>query len=166
MVSSARRVSRRQVLELGAGAVVVGVLGVEVAQHVMGAGAPAPTSDSTHAASGRVLRVDGDVVEVQTFLSSWRRSATIAGFPESVSPRVGDHVTLTDLVDGHEMAALPVCRWVAGVPKLLADQTISVGGQRLVASPALVEAGQRKTAVTACILDSSLGTCQVLAVRG
>jgi hypothetical protein len=161
------QVSRRQILKIGAGTVFVGALGIEVAQKIAAAiPSPAASTDPRAAMSGRVIEVEGDRVQVQVFGSTTRLTAPVVGFPDTVFPRVGDHVTLTNLVDGFATAALPLCHWVAGVPKVGADQTVAIGGTRIAPSATVLQASQSGKAISVCVLDTSLTDCQALSVKG
>ncbi|HYW26021.1 MAG TPA: hypothetical protein VE953_17745 [Terriglobales bacterium] len=166
------RVSRRQAMKIGAGAVVVGAVGVDVAQRIAAAAeaaavhGPAISSDPRHAQSGRVVEVDGNQVQVQVFGSGTLVSAPLVGFPDAVVPRVGDHVTLTDVVPGFEVAALPLVHWISGVPKVRTDQTIGIGGTRLLPTAPLLDASRLGAPVSVSVLDTSLATAQVFGVRG
>jgi hypothetical protein len=89
----------------------------------------------------------------------------VVGFPDAVLPRVGDHVTLTDLVDESAIAALPLCHWVSGVPEVSSDHTVTIGSTRIATSPMVLQASQRGGAISVCVLDTSLADCQALTVK-
>lgn len=86
-----------------------------------------------------------------------------AGFPEGITPRPGDLVTVTDNWDGFAVAAVPVVHWLVGKPKKLSDGAYEVAGERVVASP-LLEA-QKSKRVRVCVLDTELPEAQVMAVQ-
>ena len=86
-----------------------------------------------------------------------------AGFPAGFVPRAGDLVTVTDQYPGLALAAVPVCRWVTGVPKRRRDGSFTVAGHRVAASPKLTEHGSGRVKV--CLLDTELPSAQVLSVR-
>ncbi|GAA3956296.1 hypothetical protein [Actinoplanes auranticolor] len=86
-----------------------------------------------------------------------------AGFPEGITPRPGDLVTVTDNWDGLALAAVPVVHWLAGVPKQRSDGSFEVAGERIAASPLLKEKTSKRIRV--CVLDTELPDAQVLAVR-
>jgi hypothetical protein len=162
------RVSRRQALKLGGG-MAVGLLGGEVAHSVVFARASDISSSRVlsarlHMAVGRVVALDGQMVQVQPFDSGGRLSAPLVGFPAGFVPRHGDHVAVTDLVEGYAAAALPVCSWVTGRPVAAGGETVSIGGRRVLASSRM-PAAESSAAVKVCILDTSLAEGQVLAVR-
>jgi hypothetical protein len=169
---SDQQFSRRSVLRAGAavaaGAGVAGVVGDATAaaapQHTAGA---AVTADHRPPALGRVSKNHGSTLTVvsPSATAGDRVSATVTaplrGFPDGVTPRVGDLVGVTvDAVSG-AAGAYPMCHWVTGVPKALPDGTLSVSGTRVLPSPQL----RPGRAVSVCVLDTELPAAQVLAVR-
>ncbi|WP_405431618.1 hypothetical protein [Micromonospora sp. NBC_00617] len=159
--------SRRQILRVGA---VVGSTVAVVA--VSGESASAdPGTDAAQAGSrGELARVSavaagGAVVGTpkvanRTALRAAER-VPFAGFPDGITPRPGDLVTVTDLWPDLAVAAVPVVHWVTGVPKR-DGSGYAVAGQRLAASPLLDKRTARRVRV--CVLDTELADAQVLAV--
>jgi hypothetical protein len=162
------RLSRRQMLKLTAGTVVLGAAGAELAQGALTASAAAPAAPTAKdlAVTGRVIAVGGgDTVQVQALETKQHMQAPLVGFPAGVAPRPGDYVTVTNVIPGYPLAALPQVSWVRGTPTARRDGTIAVGGRRVVASPNATWGSRPGAAVRVCILDTSLPAGQVMAVR-
>ncbi len=168
-MSEKRGISRRQVLRVGT---VVGsaVTLVAVSEQVASA---APQVDPNQATSrgdlGRVSTASGGVGVIAAPKRANRTKVTVpaqvpfAGFPEGVTPRPGDLVTVTDNWDGLALAAVPVVHWLTGVPKQRNDGSYELAGERLAESPLLPMRTSKRVRV--CVLDTELPDAQVLAVR-
>lgn len=162
------RLSRRQMLKLAAGTVVLGAAGAEMAQSALTASAAAPATPAARglAVTGRVIAVNGgDTVQVQALETNQHLQAPLVGFPAGMAPRPGDYVTVTDVIPGYALAALPQVSWVRGAPTARGDGTFAVGGRRVVAFPNATWGTRPGAAVRVCILDTSLPAGQVMAVR-
>lgn len=165
--------SRRNVLKTG----IAGLLGLGLAKATTGSGSPA-FADETVATGrtgyvARVVRLDGRMAVVVPLplnkggagrppISLLHTSFPLVGFPDHVVPRTGDLVTVTE--DPQEqLAALPVCAWVTGVPRLLPSGEYEIAGQRTTADSIV---GHLSTGtVSACLLGTQLSSAQVLSVR-
>ncbi len=99
-------------------------------------------------------------------------SVTVSGFPWELVPRVGDHVAVTNSVEGLALAAVPLCTWVIDVPDvdagryLLGDRT-TVPIEQVVGEPAgeLATAASSRYALAVALLDTDLADSLVLQVR-
>lgn len=173
------RLSRREALKVGGvfavGATVVLTTGVGTA----GAAETAPADAGSNAGTGKrgdlarvtavggtgagaaragVLRVATPAAPVGNALRAAGEEVPCVGFPDNFTLRAGDLVTVTDQWPGVAMAAVPVCRWVTGVPKRQRNGDFTVAGRRVVESPLLRE-GKR---IRVCLLDTELPNAQVL----
>lgn len=97
----------------------------------------------------------------------------LVGFPADVEPRPGDHVTVSDGVDGLARAAVPLCHWHEGIPVADPPGRYTVAGYT---TPPVEEIGPRTRSVLdeghrlgvtvlACLLDTSNDDALVLEVR-
>jgi len=157
---NSRRVSRRQILQLGAATVAAGAFAVNSPSTSSADASPADPSTPGFAEQAQVTRVKDHEVDVLVLKTMDRRSAPIVGFP--LVPRVGDLVTVSDRLPGYPLAAVPLCRWITGVPQQQRNHTMDIGGVVAADSPKLHGA---TGALSVCVLDTSLPTGQVLAVR-
>jgi hypothetical protein len=94
-----------------------------------------------------------------------RATLPYAGFPEAVTPRVGDLVAVGENISGHDIAAAPLCHWIKGVPKARPDGYLEVDGHAVTSFPGLTSAAEAKADVMVCVLDTDLPVAQVLGVR-
>lgn len=156
------RVTRRRILELGAGVAATVLLPTNISE-----AAPPPSAPSgvRHSYVSRVITVGGGRLEAEALTTHQRLSAPIVGFPPGVTPRAGDLVTITDSHPEYPIAALPVCRWHEGRPTSLTSGAIEIAGVAASGS-ALFPAAVRNQTVRACLLDTTLRDHQVLAIRG
>jgi len=154
------RLSRRGLLKVSAGTMVVGALAATLPESLSAAPSPFEPSTPGFAQQARTVAVNASSVDVVTLTTMQHMSVPIVGFP--LPPRVGDLVTVTDRVPGHTLAALPLCKWVTGVPTQRGD-LFEIGSAIAADSPRL---HGLSTAVSVCLEDSTLPDREVLAVRG
>lgn len=96
----------------------------------------------------------------------------VAGFPWGLVPRVGDHITVTDNVEGMALAAIPLCSWLTGVPTsaqggyvIDGRQTVPVAAIAGDPRSALADAASTGRAVSVALVDTDLEASLVLQVR-
>lgn len=155
---SPRRLSRRRVIQLGAGAVAASFL--------------VPNAAAAHSNEragwrsylSRVTGVTGRRLDAVALATQERFSAPMVGFPPYVKPRVGDLVTITDGHPGYRVAALPVCAWYSGTPTRASGATVDINGIVALRSP-VWSAKLRGQRVDVCLLDSTLANRQILDIR-
>ncbi|GGQ60190.1 hypothetical protein [Couchioplanes azureus] len=164
-----RAISRRQVLRVGAvagSAVTLVAASAQAAPADPGGGATQARSRGdlarVAAVRGRGAVVGAPRAANRTALAS-REEVPFAGFPDGVTPRPGDLVTVIDTWPGLELAAVPVVHWLTGVPHRAAGGGYHLAGERIAASPLLdAHRGQR---LRVCVMDTELPDAQVFAVR-
>jgi hypothetical protein len=172
---SPRRLSRRRALGLAAGAGAAAVAAPVITAAPLGA--EAGRSPGYLAVPARVLATDGEAVaaeaidEAQAPAEPWA-AVPVAGFPWGLLPREGDHVSVTDGFQGLELAAVPLCSWVEGVPAASAGGYAVAGRQTVAAEDilgdpagALADASTQGRVVAVCLADSDLADALVLQVR-
>lgn len=98
-------------------------------------------------------------------VSGTHLTVPIVGFPSNVTPRVGDLVMVTDQFGGYAVAAVPVCRWLDGVPREGGNGRAIVEGVRVVGLPDIYPNYRSGRSVSVCVLDTELPEAQVLSVR-
>jgi hypothetical protein len=118
----------------------------------------------TAAVRARMKPRDTPPVDQHTAVTGLTLRIPLVGFPDGFSLRPGDLVTVVELDRGAGPVAVPVCRWVTGIPRE-APGGYSIAGQLAVADPRFAAAAGEGRSVTASLLDSELPAAQVLSVR-
>jgi hypothetical protein len=129
------------------------------------------------AVPARVTAVSGSTIDAEALdpeeepEEPWA-AVPVALFPWDLVPRVGDHVTVTDAVDGLPLAAVPLCAWVDGTPTASASGGYVVAGRatvpanRIAAEPAgVLAAAEGARAITVCLADTELEEALVFQAR-
>lgn len=159
-------ISRRQILR------VTAVLGSTITAVVVSDGVARADTTTPFASPDRAERradlasvasASGPNVSATTIDGGKTVTVPFVGFPADFVPRVGDRVTVTDQWPGNALAAVPLCRWVRGVPKRQANGEFVVAGRRIAASRLLEVV--RSRSVRVCLLDTDLPAAQALTVR-
>ncbi|MFI6496713.1 hypothetical protein [Nonomuraea typhae] len=156
-----RRVfSRRGVLKAGALAVTTVTASAFVADE-----ANASTS-AEQADVARVTQSSGTTISATTERAGHTfENVSLHGFPEGVSPRIGDLVTITDRIQEVGLAAFPLCAWSKGVPLRDANGRVSIAGRLTSNSSQLAASWTTGKPVRVCLLSTTLPDSQILDVR-
>lgn len=176
-MADAALLTRRRALGLALGAGAAAVAGSGTVVGSTPAGGEAGRAPDLLAVPGRVTAVDGATISAEALDPAQGPSepwvaVPLSGFPWGLTPRVGDHVTVTDGVEGMPLATIPLCSWVTAVPTtsaegyLVADRpTVPVAEVLGDPGPALADAVAAGRTVAVALVDTDLAASLVLQVR-